>query len=41
MVQLLTKDIEILKNCTSLNEQPSPEEEMIFKYFKPTQVAGG
>ena len=39
---MLTKeDIEILNNCTSLNEQPSPEEEMILKYFKPTQVAGG
>lgn len=31
---MLTKEeIEILNNCTSLNEQPSPEEEMILKYF--------
>jgi hypothetical protein len=39
---MLTKeDIEILNNCTSLNEQPSPEEEMILKYFLPSQSLGG
>jgi hypothetical protein len=39
---MLTKDdIEILNNCTSLNEQPSPEEEMILKYFIPATGLGG
>jgi hypothetical protein len=39
---MLTKDeIEILNACTMLNEQPSPEEEMILKYFKPTNKPGG
>jgi hypothetical protein len=39
---MLTKeDIEILNNCTSLNEQPSPEEEMILKYFVPSKSLGG
>lgn len=39
---MLTKiDIELLNMCTSLNEQPSPEEEMILKYFKPTNSTGG
>ena len=39
---ILTKEeIEILNNCTSLNEQPSPEEEMILKYFVPTNTLGG
>jgi hypothetical protein len=32
---LTASDIEILNACTSLNEQPSPEEEMILKYFAP------
>lgn len=33
---MLTKEeIEILNNCSSMNEQPSPEEEMILKYFIP------
>jgi len=34
-------DIELLNMCTSLNEQPSPEEEMISKYFKPSETLGG
>jgi predicted P-loop ATPase len=39
---MLTKDdIEILNNCTSLNEQPSPEEEMILKYFIPATGLSG
>jgi hypothetical protein len=39
---MLTKeDIDILNNCTSLNEQPSPEEEMILKYFKPSETTNG
>ena len=39
---MLTKDeIEILNNCSSLNEQPSPEEEMILKYFIPSDNLGG
>ena len=38
---LSKEEIEILNNCTSLNEQPSPEEEMILKYFKPTDSLGG
>jgi predicted P-loop ATPase len=38
---LSKEDIEILNNCTSLNEQPSPEEEMILKYFVPSQSLGG
>lgn len=39
---MLSKDdIEILNNCTTLNEQPSAEEEMILKYFAPTTVLGG
>ena len=34
---MLTKEeIEILNKCTSMNEQPSPEEEMILKYFVPS-----
>ena len=38
---LSKEDIEILNNCTSLNEQPSQEEEMILKYFVPSQSLGG
>jgi hypothetical protein len=39
---MLTKEeIEILNNCTSMNEQPSQEEEMILKYFVATKNAGG
>lgn len=39
---MLTKeDIEILNNSTSLNEQPSAEEEMILKYFRPAESLGG
>lgn len=39
---MLTKeDIEILNECTHLNEQPSPEEEMIIKYFRPVDNLGG
>lgn len=39
---MLTKeDIDILSKCTSLNEQPSPEEELICKYFAPVDVLGG
>lgn len=38
---LSKEEIEILNNCTSMNEQPSPEEEMILKYFKPTYSLGG
>lgn len=39
---MLTKEeIEILNNCTSMNEQPSQEEEMILKYFFPTKTNGG
>jgi hypothetical protein len=39
---MLSKDeIEILNNCTTLNEQPSPEEEMILKYFIPAENLGG
>lgn len=39
---MLTKDeIEILNNCTQLNEQPSPEEELIIKYFSPVESLGG
>ena len=39
---MLSKDeIEMLNNCTLLNEQPSIEEEMILKYFEPTDVLGG
>lgn len=34
-------DIDILNMCTSLNEQPSPEEEMILKYFRPTEENKG
>ena len=34
-------DIEILNKCTSLNEQPSPEEEMVLKYFRPCETLGG
>jgi hypothetical protein len=30
-----------LNNCTSLNEQPSPEEEMILKYFIPATGLSG
>lgn len=39
---MLTKqDIAILNNSTQLNEQPSAEEEMIVKYFRPTDTLGG
>jgi len=39
---MLTKDeIEILNNCSSLNEQPSAEEEMILKYFSPAESLWG
>ena len=38
---LSKEDIEILNNCTTLNEQPSAEEEMILKYFVPTTTLGG
>lgn len=39
---ILTKeDIEILNDCSQMNKQPSIEEEMVLKYFKPTKVEGG
>lgn len=39
---ILTKeDIEILNECSQMNKQPSLEEEMVIKYFKPTKVEGG
>lgn len=39
---MLTKeDIELLNMCTSFNEQPSSEEEMILKYYTPTETEGG
>jgi len=39
---ILSKDeIEILNNCTQLNEQPSQEEEMILKYFYPIDTLLG
>ena len=38
---LSKEEIEILNNCTALNEQPSPEEEMILKYFTPADSLGG
>ena len=39
---MLTKEeIEILNKSSSLNEQPSPEEEMILKYFAPSDSLGG
>lgn len=39
---MLTKnDIEILNKSTMMNEQPSSEEELILKYFAPTETLGG
>ncbi len=39
---ILTKEeIEILNKCSSMNEQPSAEEEMILKYFSPSNSLGG
>lgn len=39
---MLTKrDIELLNLCTSFNEQPSTEEEMILKFYSPTKIEGG
>ena len=39
---MLTKDeITILNNSTMMNEQPSSEEELILKYFCPTESLGG
>lgn len=38
---LTREDIEILNDCSQMNKQPSIEEEMILKYFKPTNTEGG
>jgi hypothetical protein len=39
---MLTKDeIDMLNISTQFNEQPSPEEEMVLKYFNPTETLGG
>lgn len=38
---LTREDIEILNDCSQMNKQPSIEEEMVLKYFKPTKVEGG
>lgn len=38
---LTREDIEILNDCSQMNKQPSIEEEMVLKYFKPTKTEGG
>lgn len=38
---LSARDVEMLNLATGMNEQPSIEEEMVMKYFKPAESEGG